>query len=91
VYDTDKWLFSTDEQGNILDAIKVAKFPVTPNEQTEVIYETVIIEGKKFILQLDKGKEKDMTFTGERIRYKLDNGKFVEISRKKEKHETGGC
>jgi hypothetical protein len=89
----DKWLFSTDEQGNILDAIKIAKFPAKTDvdKSTDVLYETILTEGKKFILQIDKGVEKDMTFTGERIRYKVENGKFVEISRKKEKHETGGC
>lgn len=94
VYDCDKWLFSTDEQGNILDAIKIAKFPGVVKDTgagTDVLYETVLTEGKKFILQLDKGVEKDLTFVGERIRYKIENGKFVEISRKKEKHETGGC
>jgi hypothetical protein len=93
IYDMDKWLFSTDEQGNILDAIKIAKFPAKTDvdKSTDVLYETILTEGKKFILQIDKGVEKDMTFTGERIRYKVENGKFVEISRKKEKHETGGC
>jgi len=93
IYDSDKWLFSTDEQGNILDVIKTSQYKYTKlndNQGVESHYENVFVEGKKLILEINKGIEQNMVFTGEKIRYKVENGKFVETSRKKQKYEIIG-
>jgi hypothetical protein len=88
MYDMNGWLFSIDQQGNVLDKFKFYEV-IGSDRQKESEPDTynghILPNTKDFMVELVIGKQYGIDFTGERSRYKLENGKFKETSRKKVK------
>lgn len=93
VSDTKIHLFTFDKNGNFIDKLYIMNYSYeTSPSGNEACITDNISKGGKLILENYSGIEKDTDFEGDKIIYELGtDGKFKEMSRKKDKHSLLGC
>lgn len=84
--DEQLWLIAMNEQGEVTDMLKIydAITSKPSDERPFWAYNKIIPDKKDFIVEISVGKQDGIEYSGEKIRYKLENGNFKEVSRKKD-------